>query len=62
MQIKGKIRTEISIPDTYEKLSYDLNQLKEFLTCLAEKLVANEMNGCSLAKNSGFPSLVISLC
>ena len=37
--------TEIAIPDTYDNLPYDPNQLKEFLTFLANELAATrEMN------------------
>ena len=38
-------QTDIAIPDTYDNLPYDPNQLKEFLTFLANELAATrEMN------------------
>jgi len=44
-RFEGFIETEIAIPDTYENLPHDPNQLKEVLTFLVNELAAaREMN------------------
>jgi hypothetical protein len=43
-RLEGSNEIEIAIPDTYNNLPHDSNQLKEFLTFLADKLAAHEMN------------------
>ena len=44
-RLEGSNETEIAIPDTYENLPHDPNQLKEFLMFLANELAATrEMN------------------
>ena len=44
-RLEGSNETEITISDTYDNLPYDPNQLKEFLTFLANELAATrEMN------------------
>jgi hypothetical protein len=44
-RLEASNKTEIAIPDTYDTLPYDPNQLKEFLTFLANELAATrEMN------------------
>ena len=43
-RLEGSNEIEIAIPDTYNNLPHYPNQLKEFLTFLADKLAAHEMN------------------
>jgi hypothetical protein len=43
-RLEGSNEIEIAIPDTYNNLPHDSNQLKEFLTFLSDKLSAHEMN------------------
>ena len=43
-RLEGSNEIEIAITDTYNNLPHDPNQLKEFLTFLADKLAAHEMN------------------
>lgn len=43
-QLEGSNETEIEVPDTYDSLFHNLNQIKESLTFLAVKLAAHEMN------------------
>jgi NADH dehydrogenase/NADH:ubiquinone oxidoreductase subunit G len=43
--LEGSNETEVAMPDTYKNLPYDPNQLKEFLTFLANELAdTREMN------------------